>query len=481
MKEIQETIQTYRFLIATLLCVTLIPLGFFISSKNYRQEIGNHRDAVRIYNDRSQGRVGYNFEGEGYHPPSMMGVFSSGMESVFPDKVVITRNDGIRTVKNADIDNPYSYLFGRIDLMFNVGFILSLLAFIFTFSSIAGEKETSTLKLVLSNAVPRWQILLAKVTGNYAVFLLPFILSLLVGLLILSLSAGVEVFTYQFLTVFVIITFVSLLFMFAMFNLGMLISTLTHRSLTSIVSLLFVWVVLVLVIPKVSPLVAGIVYPVKSAQVITMEKQLAKANLEKEADHERRVLFEKIMASHGADYSQLNWPPNDTQKRAYERYDTEVAALNDDYQKRTANAIEILERENANKRATQSTISMNLSRISPVSCYAFIVTELSGTGIMELENFQEQARRFQERIQKEVYDQFVTKIYGNTSGNTSMSTSSINNYDAAKAPVPNISDYSYISSGKAIKTVWMDCVLLALYSILFFAASFTNFLRYDVR
>lgn len=168
-----------------------------------------------------------------------------------------------------------------------------------------------------------------------------------------------------------------------------------------------------------------------------MEKQLARATVEKEIDHERRVLFERIMTDHGADYSNLSGPPqNNAARDAYKQYDAEVAVLNESSDKRIANTIAGFERENANRRLMQSAISINLSRLSPVSSFAFIVTELSGTGILELDRFQEQAWRFQEQVKADVYDQFVTKSYGNTSGNTSTSTSSINDYEPSKVPVP---------------------------------------------
>ena len=104
--------------------------------KNYQQRLTDYHDAVRLYTDRSQGRINRDFEAEGYREPSMLSVFSTGLEYVLPDKVVIKRDGGAEAVKDASTDNPYSFMFGKIDLVFNVGFVLSLLAIIFTFSSI---------------------------------------------------------------------------------------------------------------------------------------------------------------------------------------------------------------------------------------------------------------------------------------------------------------------------------------------------------
>ncbi|MEW6754004.1 MAG: ABC transporter permease subunit, partial [Candidatus Latescibacterota bacterium] len=50
----------------------------------------------------------------------------------------------------------------RIDFAFVVGTFLSLLAFLLSFDSIAGERETGTLPVVLANAVSRGTVLLGK-------------------------------------------------------------------------------------------------------------------------------------------------------------------------------------------------------------------------------------------------------------------------------------------------------------------------------
>ncbi len=75
-----------------------------------------------------------------------------------------------------------------------------------------------------------------------------------------------------------------------MFDLGVLVSTLTHRSITSIVVLLFVWTVFVLSVPKISPMVAEILYPVESQQIENLREALVRKNLEAELDQRRREL-----------------------------------------------------------------------------------------------------------------------------------------------------------------------------------------------
>jgi hypothetical protein len=52
------------------------------------------------------------------------------------------------------------------DLMFIVKIVLSLFAILFTYDTIVGEKEKGTLKLALSNDVPRDRLILGKAIGG---------------------------------------------------------------------------------------------------------------------------------------------------------------------------------------------------------------------------------------------------------------------------------------------------------------------------
>ena len=65
---------------------------------------------------------------------------------------------------------------------FIIGYVLSLVALLFTFDSISGERERGTLRLTLSNAIPRHTVLIGKFLGAFISVSIPFILAILVNL-----------------------------------------------------------------------------------------------------------------------------------------------------------------------------------------------------------------------------------------------------------------------------------------------------------
>lgn len=480
-KEIIETILDLRFTIVTLLCVVLIPLGMYVSRKNYEQRMAEYQREHQMYRQHYGKNVSYEVQAQGHRPPSVLSIFAFGLDSFLPDKVITSRSGLFDTAKAHGINNPQSLLFGRVDLLFNVSFVMSLSALIFTFNSISGEKEKGTLRLTIANSIPRGQILLAKIVGNYVVILIPFLISLLFALLILDASPNVSIVSPQVYPSLLIILFITFLFLLAMVSLGVFVSTLTHTSLTSIVMLLFVWVILVLAIPKVSPMVAEIIYPIESQSVISLRKQIADKDVQEEFAQKRRELFDKCRTAFGLP---LGWvsthPDSDTGKKANAQFEKELPPLNEEYQKRTANVIRQIEQDYKNKRNVQASIAMNLSRISPVSCYTYLLSELSGTGITEPENFDENAQRYQDEVKRSVYDNFVSISYGGVGMGTATSIVSIDGFDRSKASIPEM-HYRYQTLAEALQAGWADILLLFLFNILFFIAAFLRFRKYDVR
>jgi ABC-type transport system involved in multi-copper enzyme maturation permease subunit len=481
-KEITETILDLRFVIVTLLCMVLIPLGMYVSRKNYEQRVAEYQREYQMYRQHYGEKVSYNTQAQGHRPPSVLSIFALGLDPFLPDKVITSRTGLFDTAKAHGINNPQSLLFGKVDLLFNVSFVMSLAALIFTFNSISSEKEKGTLRLAIANSIPRGKVLLAKIAGNYIVILFPFLISLLFALLILDASPDVSIMSQQVWPSLLVIIFVTLLFLFAMVGLGICISTLTHTSLTSIVILLFVWVILVLAVPKVSPMIAEIIYPVESQSVLSLRKQIASKNVKEEYDQKRKELFDKCRTAFGIPLGGgiSNQPSNNKEEKAYAQYEKELPLLNEECQKHTANVIRQIEQDYKNKRHIQASIAMNLSRISPVSCYTYLLSGLSKTGITEPENFDKNAQIYQDEVKKSIYDNYIITAYGGVGTGTATSVNSIDGFDTSKDSIPEMK-YQYRTFAEALQAGWVDLLLLFLFSILFFVVAYVKFSKYDVR
>ena len=499
LKEIQENLKSFRFIIALLLCIILIPLGFYVSHQDYEKQLANYQELVKINDEKMRefDRADLEFQAAGCRPPSALSIFANGLEWHIPNTILTHGVEGAQLKQHRGIDNPESLLFGRIDLLFIVNFVISLLAILFAFNAITEEKERGTLSLIHSNSLAKHTTLVGKLIGNFIAFLVPLILGLLVGFLVLSMISKSVLFSSEQLLRIGIMLLFNIIACAVFFNMGLFISTLTYRSITSILTLLFLWVIFALTLPKLSPMLAEIIYPIHSQQVVNVQKKMVSESFEEEKTNRQDELIKHIFGDEGTHmYSGITADTEITDELALrylwrnktrleniqkvkgylhmnKEYIIQNKKLEAEFDKKTREAITTIEIEYDNQRSTQSKITRFISRISPVSCYTYLMAELSNTGILQLENLQQEARTFQQAFVESYYDKIHHITYGHGGSTTSVDKIDYDNLPRFK--------HSNVRLNDVLGFVWIDMLLLCLYNLLFFSAAYVTFLRYDVR
>jgi ABC-type transport system involved in multi-copper enzyme maturation permease subunit len=479
-KEIIETILDMRFWVVTALFLILIPLGMYVSRKDYERRLADYQREHQMYREHYGKDVGPSVEAHGFRPPPMLSIFALGLDPFMPDKAITSRSGLVRAAKEPGIDNPESLLFGKADYLFNVSFIVSLAALIFTFNRISGEREKGTLRLIISGSIRRGELLLAKIVGNYVVLLVPFVIALLAALIVLNISADIPVWSPRLWSALLAIILITLLFILAMVSLGICVSTLTHGSMASIMMLFLVWVMAVLGIPKISPMIAEALYPVESRNVVDLAQRIAREDIEKEYNEKKSDLFKRCRAEFGVTHGGVETSPStEAEKKAYAKYDQEVVAIENECQRRIADAVRKLEQDYRNRRNVQASLAVNLSRVSPVSCCTYLISGLCGTGPAEPDRFIWNAERYQEQVKAAIYDNWIVKDY-RLGGSRAMSTDKVPGFDPSKSSVPEMR-YEYTTIAEVLRAGWIDILLLFAFNALFFAVAFWRFNKYDVR
>src|SRR5690606_17708339 len=128
--------------------------------------------------------------------------------------------------------------------------VLSLMAIVFTYDAISGEREQGTLKLIFSNGVSKSSYLLAKAIGTLLALVVPLLIPILLSLLMVQLS-GV-VLTGEHWMRLAILFGASLLYFVSFICVGLFVSSVTRHANVSFLVLLMVWIVSVLVVPRLS-------------------------------------------------------------------------------------------------------------------------------------------------------------------------------------------------------------------------------------
>ena len=79
-KELLENVQNYRFLLALVICLVVIPLGFTVSQKDYADRRQVYDDTVR--DDAELRKTVQEFMVNGglaFRPPAALGLLSAGV------------------------------------------------------------------------------------------------------------------------------------------------------------------------------------------------------------------------------------------------------------------------------------------------------------------------------------------------------------------------------------------------------------------
>ncbi len=305
-------------------------------------------------------------------------------------------------------------------------------------------------------------------------------MSLLIASIILELSQDISILLPQLYPSYLIILVVTLAFILTMVTLGVLISGMTQKPIISMTVSLFVWVIIVLALPKVSPMLARIIYPVESEQVVKFRKRMVLDDLQKTYIQESTQIHNKYkhipdklityyFAGKGS-YERMKYVP--TEERIVLPLDAELTALRKKNQEQIDNKIGQIVRNHRNKMNKQNTIAMNISRLSPASCYTYLVSGLSNTGPREFEKFIENAQEFQDEVKKAIYDNYEKREHKSGGQTTTL-----------RKPPDTVPDmrYRYANMAEILEAGLVDVILSIGFTFLFFTLAFATFNRYDVR
>ncbi len=181
-KEILSNLLSYKFSIITILSTILILVSIFVMYGDYCLALENH-DILRVESgDRAE-----------VIPPTPLGIFAKGLEDNLCRSWELQGvGVEISSEKQKSLNDLFK-LFTAPDLLYIIKVILSLCAMLFAFDMVAGEKETGTLRLTISNTVKRPILIIGKWIGGFTSFILPFFIAVLLGTIFVTLSPMVDI------------------------------------------------------------------------------------------------------------------------------------------------------------------------------------------------------------------------------------------------------------------------------------------------
>jgi ABC-type transport system involved in multi-copper enzyme maturation permease subunit len=452
-KELLDQLLSLRFAMACIICPVVVLSGVFVLTRDYKEalldyntNIVMHRNALDEYDNP------FDLVNDGIQvdkPLNPMKVFFRGVEAEHTATVRISAA-AEPEFQNDYEKNPISLLFPIMDLAFIGGIIMSLLAIAFSYDAISGEKELGTLKVLMSYSVPRDLVLLSKWIGGYLGLVLPFIFSILLGLVVLLLFPEIDLRGENWLSLLLAIIGV-LIYLSTIYSLGLFVSSCTEQASTSIMVLLLVWVVMVWVLPNLSPYLAHLSSPTPSMQSIEMEK----ASM---AEEQQRKFQEA-------------WQPWISEARENNTPFPEIVTyfqnLQSDMRRRVAEERGKINEQFRQAMDAQIDLTRLLTRLSPAATFTVAVCDLSGTGVQEKEHFRDLLKRFNSQWVDYSYSKFDPEIFD---GDKEL--------DLSDHP---IFTYESLTFNDRIQETFIDLLILVVWNLIFFMGAYLSFMRYDVK
>ncbi|AEG94123.1 DUF3526 domain-containing protein [Ramlibacter tataouinensis] len=191
-----------------------------------------------------------------------------GQTDLFPGQFKVTHQSKIHFIHNNDIENPWHLLSGHFDLAFVIVYLLPLLIFALSYNLLSAERESGTLRLLLSQPLALGTLVAGKIAVRAGV-LLGLAVGVPVAVLLLArpqaLAAGEATLWWALLVG------AYALFWFA---LVVAVNAFGRASATNAMVLVIAWVVLVLIAPVLLNLVVTTVSPAPSRTELATRTRL---------------------------------------------------------------------------------------------------------------------------------------------------------------------------------------------------------------
>ena len=469
-KEIMHHILSVRFVALLLMCLLLVPLTLSINYRRYSQNLVDYQESVK----REQTEAKENPPNASdpntevsklFLKPTPLSVFASGLEDALPTYLGMTRN-GVRQGSAGVSQASVAYVLGHLDFLFIVGTVFSLLALLFTFDAVAGEREAGTLRINLSNSLPRDVFLWSKLIGGYIVFVVPFLVSFLLGLLLITWQ-GFPLGEFKIALPVLGLTLISLLYIAVFFAIGVVISTYLDNAKTALIVAFTFWVFAVLIAPRGAFVVAKLVAPTRTQQAVYMEKTALRNNLMKDRDEKIwKKMTETFAGSEGV------YIRSDD-----ERMDKLKKPINEEFRQEFQDQAGKIDRDYQREKARQEQVGETLSRIAPTASLSYIAINLTQTGKLKRDGYFQTGERYYSQVD----DSYFSEVSDDVMGQVMQIAARLNESSESETdkipPPPTLTEPSLSDT---LRRSAVDVFLLGFFAVAFTAIAFLKFFRSDI-
>jgi ABC-type transport system involved in multi-copper enzyme maturation permease subunit len=286
--DIKQNIQSFKLQVTFIIIMVIFTVGSVAYVFQYRDAIEDYhtyslkmQEEIRKDADVNITRVAVD-KRDHLFAPGNNGFIDDSKSQFTPNNIQYNAFNVFGYSISRMTSNPYLYLSNDLNWVFILTIITSFAIMLLSYDSISGEREQQTLKLILSNNVPRGILLFGKymsIVISCTIMVLP---GLLISLIILLLSGILKMNT---LISFEIAMFIAaaILFISTISALGIFCSVVSRSSNVSLLIGLMLWSVFLIFSPNLAVFTADQLFKIKNSETTQNEVNTAQDAINKAA------------------------------------------------------------------------------------------------------------------------------------------------------------------------------------------------------
>lgn len=337
-REILDSLVSARFFLLSGLMLVLVTVSIVVGYGDFAERM---EDYALLRPEQNASNI--------IIEPNPVSIFVQGLSSHL-DRGIEAWAFGLDVHSSQHAINRLFTLFTVPDLLFVIRVVLALIAILFTFDAMCGEKEGGTLKLTLSCGGSRMALLAGKLLGRWLIVIVPFTLVLLLGSIIVSQLPLVAAGGYYWGRITAMMLSAGL-YAGVFVSIGVLLSILASRASTSLILGLSCWALCVFVIPNIGTTAAEMIMDVPPSEQVDLQNRMTAIS----------NIFDAVQRQ------QRNRDPH-----AFEGVGERL----------WKEKLRFMEAYSARLNA-QVRLAKTFCRFSPAGAMVFLLSDLSNTGLME--------------------------------------------------------------------------------------------------
>lgn len=505
-KEFLGNLLTYRFAFSFVACSLLMGVSAYVLAQNYEKRVEAYKaEKIQAQANLGQIKIYGQLRLFATRPPSPLSVFSEGLENRLGN-VLYYSTARVPTMANWQREtNPLLDAFPAFDLAMIAQLFFSLMALFFAYDAVSAEREAGTLRLILTNSVARYQVLMGKWVGGMLCTALPAFAGLLIALLILFNSAQVDLTSDEWLRVGSMIA-IMLTYLSVFYWIGLFISIRVEHSTTALISAILVWALTTIIAPTCTTYLVGELSELPSEQDLRLERAKKIEEFYNEYESLLSPIKEEAKRKFGFDFFALGgewdsfdigpyWKTNRPYKETtplLQKFFGKIEPRRMQY----AQYIAQLEERVVSARLDQAKLATKLGRLFLTPGFSNALTILAGTDLAAYQDFVQHAQNCRRNLVGHMWDYniFISTLFFSTTPEKELLNKDEtfkwkkeNSYQEWKkseksldlSPLPQCPDYR-LRSADWMARVSSDLIVLLAAHLIFMLLSIRGFLRRDL-